>query len=286
MVNTFSYIWNHPLASKNRSLAFSRYFRWQLGSRLLKWPIEVPFVEKTFLVVERGMTGATGNIYCGLHEFSDMAFLLHFLRAGDCFVDVGANVGSYTVLAAGVTHAKVIALEPLPSTFRKLERNIRCNQLQDLVEAKCCAAGAASGNISFTADLDTMNRVVSDDYVGPKTVVPVKCLDELLEDRHPIMWKVDVEGFEPSVIAGAQKALADSGLLAVLLEGDQPEVIEAMMVNGFERAYYEPFSRELSTTSPQSSRHNNSLWVRGASLEQVRMRCKTAHSFQALSVTI
>jgi hypothetical protein len=47
-----------------------------------------------------GMTGATGNLYVGLHEFEEMAFLLHFLRPGDLFADVGANVGSYTILAA------------------------------------------------------------------------------------------------------------------------------------------------------------------------------------------
>jgi hypothetical protein len=37
---------------------------------------------------------ATGNLYVGLHEFEEMAFLLHFLRRGDLFADVGANVGS------------------------------------------------------------------------------------------------------------------------------------------------------------------------------------------------
>jgi hypothetical protein len=42
----------------------------------------------------------SGNIYAGLHEFGDMAFVLHFLRAGDLFADVGANIGSYTVLAS------------------------------------------------------------------------------------------------------------------------------------------------------------------------------------------
>jgi hypothetical protein len=36
----------------------------------------------------------TGNIYCGLHEFADMGFVLHFLRPGDLFVDVGANIAA------------------------------------------------------------------------------------------------------------------------------------------------------------------------------------------------
>ncbi len=44
------------------------------------------------MVVEPGTTGATGNVYCGLHEFEDMALLLHILRKVDRFVDIGANI--------------------------------------------------------------------------------------------------------------------------------------------------------------------------------------------------
>lgn len=47
------------------------------------------------------MRGATGNVYVGLHEFESMGFVLHVLRSSSAFIDVGANVGAYTVLAAG-----------------------------------------------------------------------------------------------------------------------------------------------------------------------------------------
>ena len=57
------------------------------------------------------MYGATGNIYCGLHDFEEMSFLMHFLRAGDVFADVGVNVGAYSMLAASVG-ARAIAFEP------------------------------------------------------------------------------------------------------------------------------------------------------------------------------
>src|SRR5579872_7449447 len=113
MLETLRFIWRHPISSGNRGAALSRYARWQIGVRVLGAPVVIPFVESTRLVCERSMTGATGNLYCGLHEFGDMAFLLHFLRAGDLFVDVGANVGSFSVLASGVVGASSIALEPV-----------------------------------------------------------------------------------------------------------------------------------------------------------------------------
>ena len=45
-------------------------------------------------MARKGMTGASGNIYFGLHEFEEMGFLLHFLREEDLFIDIGAYIGS------------------------------------------------------------------------------------------------------------------------------------------------------------------------------------------------
>ena len=90
---TLRFIATHPLSSKKPLAAFWRYGRWQIESRL-RSEVEFDWIEGSKLVVRNGMTGATGNIYCGLHEFSDMAFLLHLLRPDDLFVDIGANIGA------------------------------------------------------------------------------------------------------------------------------------------------------------------------------------------------
>ncbi len=82
LLNTYRFIANHPLTRDHKIHAMSRWLRWQFGSRVLGWPVVVPFVGDTRLLARPGMTGATGNIYCGLHEFEDMAFVLHFLRSG------------------------------------------------------------------------------------------------------------------------------------------------------------------------------------------------------------
>src|SRR5262245_41975942 len=112
-----SFVWNHPLNSTDRIAALGRVARWQIASRLVSGPIALPFVEGTSLLASSGMTGATGNWYCGLHEVRDMSFVLHLLRPGEKFLDVGANVGSYTVLAAGAVGAQVTSVEPVPRTF-------------------------------------------------------------------------------------------------------------------------------------------------------------------------
>jgi hypothetical protein len=103
IVNTLCFLLNHPLSQGQKLPTLERFIRWQLGSRMLPAEVVWPFVNDARLIVRPGMTGATGNVYVGLHEFEDMAFLLHYLRPGDLFVDVGANVGSYTVLAGGAS---------------------------------------------------------------------------------------------------------------------------------------------------------------------------------------
>ena len=133
MWNLFHYVWNHPLNRAGKFTALLRVLRWQLVSRLISGPIALPFVEKTYLFAARGMTGATGNWYCGLHEVNDMAFALHLLRQDEYFVDVGANVGSYSILASGGAKARVIAVEPIPATFVHLQRNVALNGLSDQV---------------------------------------------------------------------------------------------------------------------------------------------------------
>src|SRR4051812_48596523 len=114
LAQLLTFVWNHPLNAGSKVSALGRVARWQVASRLLAGPFSLPFVEGASLLVSRGMTGATGNWYCGLHEPTDMAFVLHLLRPGDHFLDVGANIGSYTVLAAGAVGARVTSVEPLP----------------------------------------------------------------------------------------------------------------------------------------------------------------------------
>ena len=249
-------------------------------------PIHVPFVGETVLVTERSMTGATGNHYCGLHEFSDMSFLLHFLRSDDLFLDIGANVGSYTILASGVVGAKSISVEPVPSTFKFLERNISCNNLHDHVRPIRCAVGRANGTIRFSADRDTTNQFVNDDYSGTTIEVEVKTIDDILAGQVCSLWKVDVEGFEREVLAGAVHSLKSEGLQAVLLEADDSEIRNVMQSAGFTAVRYDVQNRGIlgELDSASGPKCGNNLWIKD--VEFVQKRCKDAPRQEIQGVNI
>ncbi|WP_295433058.1 hypothetical protein [uncultured Thiodictyon sp.] len=56
------------------------------------------------------------DVYCGLHEFEDLAVALRFLQPRDLFIDIGPNVGSYSILGAAAG-ARCFAIEPIPRTL-------------------------------------------------------------------------------------------------------------------------------------------------------------------------
>src|ERR1700674_6031838 len=71
----------HPLTRDAPLRAWARFASWQLRSRI-QGEILFQWIGGQRLAVQHGMTGATGNIYVGLHEFADMMLPLHFLREG------------------------------------------------------------------------------------------------------------------------------------------------------------------------------------------------------------
>ena len=244
----------------------ARYFRWQIESRLNK-EVEFKWIAGTKLIIRNGMTGATGNVYCGLHEFSDMAFALHLLRPEDLFLDVGANIGSYTILSSGVCGAKTIAFEPDPETSRALRRNIAANGLEGAVTVHELALSDADGETAFTGGKDSMNRV-AEPCDGLTRQVRTARLDNIPNASEAAFMKLDVEGFEEHVLAGAAAVLQNGSLIAIASEAQGSTVEETLRRHGFERMHYDPISRS-SEPAPFSS--SNGLFIRDRDAAQSRI---------------
>ena len=147
-----------------------RFAKWQIGSRLVPGAVVYDWINGSRFLVRTGETGLTGNIYTGLHEFSDMGFLLHFLRDEDLFIDVGANVSSYTILACSVAGARAYAFEPVPSTYNRLTENMRLNHLDNKVKYVNKGVGTQQGSIAFTSDRDTMNHALAHGEQSSNTI--------------------------------------------------------------------------------------------------------------------
>lgn len=287
--NTFHYLINHPLCKNSKLEALRRWLCWQIGSRLVPGEVAIRFVDDTKLLVKPGMTGATGNIYYGLHEFEDMSFLLHLLRKEDLFVDIGANIGSYTILAGAVRGAQCIAIEPIPATFRYLQQNINLNGINHLVTGCNMGLGEKPGKLRFFLSYpDTMSHVVPEtDEVPTDTIeVEVTTLDSALEGLSPTLIKIDVEGFEANVIAGADQTLSNKSLDAVIIElngsgkrygFNEHELLKRILDYGFKAFTYSPFERRLLSLEGKNSRSGNTLFIKN--VKEVEERLVEAPTF-------
>lgn len=287
-----SFIWRHPLASKNKLKAFYNFFSWQLFQSFNSHPVKHQFVSDSILVVEKGMVGATGNIYTGLAEFEDMAFILHVLRQDDLFVDAGANVGAYTILASKNCGAASYSYEPVPETFSFLKRNVITNEINEKVHLRQAGLSDLRGKLYFTSHLDSMNHVATNQKDLHNTIeVPVLCLDEELGEKIPQVIKIDVEGFEWKVLNGALRILSSHQLKAIIIElngsaakfGFSEESIHSLLCeNGFRPYKYEPFFKRF--TLLETYGQFNTIYIKD--LVWVEERVRTSKSFNVLGKRI
>lgn len=279
-IKTIKTILGHPL-NKNRPIStLLTFFKRGVVIRLHKHPIVYPFIEHTSLVVNKGMSSAELQVYTGLYDTNEMLFVMHFLRPEDTFVDVGANIGVYSVLASGITGATSLAFEPIPSTFAGLKRNIVFNNLQSCTELFNLGVGDKEETLTFSDSLDAVNHVIHESqYSGKTTSVPVNSLDNLLIGKGISLLKIDVEGFEANVINGASQTLERPELKVIIMEtnglSDQYEfgqnyIHDKLLSLNFIPYNYHPKERKL--TKITETNPENTIYVRDLPFVEQRIQ--------------
>jgi FkbM family methyltransferase len=204
----------------DRFAAVGRHLDWQRRKLLRAFPLELELSESVLLATH-GRCGVSALVNAhGLYDFNNMTLLKRLLANGGVFVDVGANVGAYTLVASEQERARVLAFEPHPATFALLEENLRRNGRKN-VFASCAAVGNKVGvlSISDTPGSST-THVISDDSFA-SLEVPVVRLDVELErrDLHADAIKIDVEGFEYEVLHGMGEELGRATVVFVEVNG-------------------------------------------------------------------
>lgn len=148
--------------------------------------------------------------YRGLFEEQILRTIQRELRPGATFVDVGANVGVHTIVAAYLVgpRGRVISFEPGAKQRARLNRNVALNGLQN-VEVHATALGRRPHSArlySLSRRNDGQSSLASPGWSAPSEPVEVATLDSVLLDR-PVppecVIKIDVEGAEMDVLVGA-----------------------------------------------------------------------------------
>ncbi len=217
----------------------------------------------------------------GEWEPEETELVKKLIKPGDVFVDVGANLGYYTLLAIRVGASQAYAFEAQPSTYELLGKNVIINWMSKVVQYENLAV------YSHTTDLEffVRNNYPGNSSLGfcppdqltkwfdTTTAVKVHAvsLDDYFADKHAKIdvIKVDVEGAEPAVFEGARRTLSQNPNIKVLCEWspdqmatarqDPEHLVEIWAEQGFKAHVLHTGLNEVSLRSLLTSGYQNLL---------------------------
>ncbi|MCU0547218.1 MAG: FkbM family methyltransferase [Oscillatoriaceae cyanobacterium Prado104] len=159
------------------------------------------------------MTYFLGRYY----ELEMQLFVMEAIKPGDTFIDIGANLGMITLIAARCVTptGRVHSFEPNPLVFKRLQKNVTDNELQQ-VTLHNCGLGDKQTELTLTVVNDevgmgTFTEIPEQDrpLISKQYQLPVYRGDDILPEDLPgtTFIKIDVEGFEPLVIRGLDRTI-------------------------------------------------------------------------------
>lgn len=156
---------------------------------------------------------AAAAMYFGSYSLLVIEAMREILRSGDTFIDVGANIGYLTAVAASLVgpNGAVHSFEPVPAYFARLKRLAELNPGFSIT-AVSCAVGDAAGTSTIYVTHEPGQSTLVSGYKSPSQIrskleVPTVRLDSYIESRvadPPALIKIDVEGFELAVLQGLE----------------------------------------------------------------------------------
>ena len=199
----------HPGNAQAPVAALTRAVAWQAYKRIVGRPVDVCFPGGFLVRCHPDSNSASSVIYFNrLFDWDEMQFCRRFLRPGDRALDIGGNIGVYTLLMAHLVGERghVDVFEPFPRHAARIRENVSLNHFESRVTINEVALSDADGESLFVVDRDVSNRVpTSTDAAAAKITVALRRLDTVVASREPIAFaKLDVEGLEAAVLRGAR----------------------------------------------------------------------------------
>jgi FkbM family methyltransferase len=199
-----------------RSTEFRGKLQRMMFSSGSKW-VAVDVLDRYVQWVDLHDLYVSSGCFNNTYEPNETSYFISRLNSGDTVLDIGANIGWFTLVAAKHTGkmGRIHSFEPRPETARMLKRTISDNHLRNQVTVWEYALSNSWGKVDLVWRKDTRNpghsyvRGNSTEAVGnyDSTSVTAAPLDELLPDIAPDVIKIDIEGAEPLAIEGARNAI-------------------------------------------------------------------------------
>lgn len=212
-----SNIWTAKGNNRNRVSALVRAVKWYIHSQSESEPVcHKIYGDRRIWCHPGGFIARSIMLFGDWYEYDTLNFIHSFLRPEDQFLDVGANIGVFSILASKTVPANsIFCIEPGKTQRLRLEENFKLNGITD-AHIFPYAVGETGSFVNFSLD-DAVSHVVHSESGATSTeVVEIQRMDSFLPMQRFGLSKIDVEGFELPALRGSGR-LIEAGLLPVIL---------------------------------------------------------------------
>ncbi|MEW5856274.1 MAG: FkbM family methyltransferase [Cyanobacteriota bacterium] len=283
-LKTLNYIWTHPNCRHQKIPSVLRFFNWQAYKRFTHRHRDLQLLPNVKLRCYPDSASAATVLYCGLYDYDEMNFLLRYLRPEDSFLDIGANIGVYTLLAASkIQSGSIHSFEALPKNYERLQENIKLNSLEQ-VKTHAIAVSNQTGSVALNlAEGDSM-PFITHSATDSTLTVPTDTLDNQLQPysvSNLTLAKMDIEGAELLALKGAVSLLKQQRPYVWILEINdsvnhfgyrKEDVVDFLHSFGYSLYRYSALTNQISPITLEQQQGNNVLAIADSAVEFVRDR--------------
>lgn len=179
-----------------------------------------------------------------VREKVELKYMKSYLKNGGIFVDIGANIGYYSLMAAKFGAKKVVAAEPNPTIYSRFLKLIELNNFKKIIHAYKTGIGKNKDTLELTICPHDMgsSSVCNSKIVGHKVNIPIAPLSDLMDkeniDKIDVL-KIDIEGMEDKALFPyLQNIQKENFPKMIIIEDNQDiwekNILEWMLSNGYQ----------------------------------------------------
>ena len=187
----------------NKFQSILKHLYWQIRKFFYLFPY-IQRISKSKIIAENKYNGVSALINCmGMYDYNNMNLIKILLKRGGIFFDIGANIGSYTLVASEQYQANIYSFEAHPKTFLSLNNNIKLNNRTNIMTFNL-AISEVDGNVFFSNLIHSPVNHISGINDRNSLLVQSIRMDTFIEKNKiiPEFVKIDVEGSEYKVLLG------------------------------------------------------------------------------------
>ena len=222
-----------------------KIFAWLLKRTNKEKPIDIIYHDVKFRIYPHNNT-IESKIFISsrLREGKELGIIQNYIKGGGIFLDIGANIGYYSLMAAKFGAKKVIGIEPNPIVLDRFKENIKFNKFDKQI--KTFQAGV--GEKRETKELGLFNTdmgkssIVNTKFNSDKVKIKILPLSEILKKEgisKVDVLKIDIEGFEDKALFPYFKTLNKKSYPRLILMEDSSQsdwdenILEWLFANGY-----------------------------------------------------